>query len=77
MRVQRPVLDRRAGYPQRAYATPCPGAAGRSPEQGNGSFFIPTPAPLRAMPEGTPIIAARSSRVVKIENDQAGRGNDA
>jgi murein DD-endopeptidase MepM/ murein hydrolase activator NlpD len=29
------------------------------------------------MPEGTPIIAARSGRVVKIENDQAGRGNDA
>ncbi len=28
------------------------------------------------MPEGTPIIAARSGVVVKTENEQAGRGND-
>ena len=30
-----------------------------------------------AMPEGTPIIAARSGVVVKTENQQAGRGGDA
>lgn len=29
-----------------------------------------------AMPEGTPIIAARSGTVVKVENDQSGRGNN-
>lgn len=29
-----------------------------------------------AMPEGTPIVAARSGVVVKIENDQSGRGNN-
>jgi murein DD-endopeptidase MepM/ murein hydrolase activator NlpD len=29
-----------------------------------------------AMPEGTPIIAARGGMVVKIENAQTGRGND-
>ncbi|MCF7201362.1 peptidoglycan DD-metalloendopeptidase family protein [Pseudomonas oligotrophica] len=29
-----------------------------------------------AMPEGTPIIAARGGMVVKIENEQSGRGNN-
>ena len=29
-----------------------------------------------AMPEGTPIIAARGGLVVKTENNQAGRGSD-
>ncbi len=29
-----------------------------------------------AMPEGTPIVAARPGVVVKIENDQSGRGNN-
>lgn len=30
-----------------------------------------------AMPEGTPIIAARGGTVIKIENDQSGRGSNA
>src|SRR5690606_25105510 len=29
-----------------------------------------------AMPEGTPIVAARAGVVVKIENSQSGRGNN-
>ncbi|HAV88096.1 MAG TPA: peptidase M23, partial [Pseudomonas sp.] len=29
-----------------------------------------------AMPEGTPIIAARGGMVVKVENEQSGRGNN-
>ncbi|NBA94444.1 peptidoglycan DD-metalloendopeptidase family protein [Pseudomonas sp. R5(2019)] len=29
-----------------------------------------------AMPEGTPIIAARSGMVIKVENNQSGRGTD-
>ncbi|MDF3237384.1 M23 family metallopeptidase [Pseudomonas veronii] len=84
VRVQRRVLDRpRPGYPQQAYRYPLPWRGGpfRLSQGPNGSFSH-TDAKSRyamdiAMPEGTPIIAARSGRVVKIENDQAGRGNDA
>jgi len=83
-RVQRPALDRpKPGYPQQAYRYPLPWRGGpfRLTQGPNGSFSH-TDAKSRyamdiAMPEGTPIIAARSGVVVKIENSQIGRGNDA
>ncbi|WP_315335385.1 M23 family metallopeptidase [Pseudomonas grimontii] len=83
-RVQRPVLDRpKTGYPQQAYRYPLPWRGGpfRLTQGPNGSFSH-TDAKSRyamdiAMPEGTPIIVARSGVVVKIENSQIGRGNDA
>lgn len=83
-RVQRPVLDRPTpGYSQQAYRYPLPWRGGpfRLTQGPNGKFSH-TDAKSRyamdiAMPEGTPIIAARSGVVVKIDNSQAGRGNDA
>lgn len=83
-RLQRPVLDKpKPGYPQQAYRYPLPWRGGpfRLTQGPNGSFSH-TDAKSRyamdiAMPEGTPIIAARSGVVVKIENSQIGRGNDA
>ncbi|MFL1547929.1 peptidoglycan DD-metalloendopeptidase family protein [Pseudomonas sp. D47] len=83
-RVRRPVLDvPKSSYPQQAYRYPLPWRGGpfRLTQGPNGSFSH-TDAKSRfamdiAMPEGTPIIAARSGMVVKIENSQAGRGGDA
>jgi len=83
-RVQRPLLDRpRPVYPQQAYRYPLPWRGGpfRLSQGPNGSFSH-TDAKSRyamdiAMPEGTPIIAARSGVVVKTENEQVGRGSDA
>lgn len=83
-RVQRPALDRPTpGYSLQAYRYPLPWRGGpfRLTQGPNGNFSH-TDAKSRyamdiAMPEGTPIIAARSGVVVKIDNSQAGRGNDA
>ena len=83
-RVQRPVPDRpKPGYSLQAYRYPLPWRGGpfRLTQGPNGNFSH-TDAKSRyamdiAMPEGTPIIAARSGVVMKIENSQAGRGNDA
>ncbi|KAA8557022.1 M23 family metallopeptidase [Pseudomonas marginalis] len=83
-RVQPPVLYRpQPVYPRQAYRYPLPWRGGpfRLTQGPNGSFSH-TDAKSRyamdiAMPEGTPIIAARSGVVVKIENSQIGRGNDA
>jgi murein DD-endopeptidase MepM/ murein hydrolase activator NlpD len=83
-RVQLPVLYRpKPVYPRQAYRYPLPWRGGpfRLTQGPNGSFSH-TDAKSRyamdiAMPEGTPIIAARSGVVVKIENSQIGRGNDA
>ncbi|WP_133075591.1 peptidoglycan DD-metalloendopeptidase family protein [Psychrobacter sp. Y307_2_3_1] len=68
---------------QQAYRYPLPWRGGpfRLSQGPNGSFSH-TDAKSRyamdiAMPEGTPIIAARSGMVVKTENEQVGRGNDA
>ncbi|MGF6093340.1 M23 family metallopeptidase [Pseudomonas sp. 18175] len=80
----RPLLDRPAPvYPQQAYRYPLPWRGGpfRLSQGPNGSFSH-TDSKSRyamdiAMPEGTPIIAARSGVVVKTENAQAGRGSDA
>ena len=80
----RPLLDRPTPvYPQQAYRYPLPWRGGpfRLSQGPNGSFSH-TDSKSRyamdiAMPEGTPIIAARSGRVVKTENEQVGRGNDA
>ncbi|WLH79290.1 MULTISPECIES: M23 family metallopeptidase [unclassified Pseudomonas] len=81
---ERPVLDRpKPTYSSQAYRYPLPWRGGpfRLSQGPNGSFSH-TDAKSRyamdiAMPEGTPIIAARSGVVVKTENQQAGRGNDA
>ncbi|BDB16719.1 hypothetical protein cym2001_00840 [Pseudomonas sp. CYM-20-01] len=83
-KVERPMLvvpgPNRA---QQAYRYPLPWRGGpfRMTQGPNGSFSH-TDAKSRyamdiAMPEGTPIIAARSGMVVKTENAQAGRGSDA
>ncbi|WP_455823276.1 peptidoglycan DD-metalloendopeptidase family protein [Pseudomonas graminis] len=80
----RPVLDRpQPFYRQQAYRYPLPWRGGpfRLSQGANGSFSH-TDAKSRyaldiAMPEGTPIIAARSGTVVKTENNQVGRGSDA
>ena len=83
-KVQRPLVDRpKPVYPQQAYRYPFPWRGGpfRLSQGPNGSFSH-TDAKSRyavdiAMPEGTPIIAARSGVVVKTDNQQAGRGSDA
>ncbi len=83
-KVGRPILQRpKAPYPQQAYRYPLPWRGGpfRLTQGPNGSFSH-TDTKSRyardiAMPEGTPIIAARSGTVVKTENKQAGRGGDA
>ncbi|ROM47917.1 peptidase [Pseudomonas poae] len=83
-RVKRPVRELpMPSYPQQAYRYPFPWRGGpfRLSQGPNGSFSH-TDAKSRyamdiAMPEGTSIIAARSGVVVKTENNQAGRGNDA
>ena len=82
--VRRPLSQRpRAVNPRPAYRYPLPWRGGpfRLTQGPNGSFSH-TDAKSRyamdiAMPEGTPIIAARSGTVVKTENSQIGRGNDA
>ncbi|NVZ19056.1 peptidoglycan DD-metalloendopeptidase family protein [Pseudomonas costantinii] len=83
-KIKRPVLERpQPLYPQQAYRYPFPWRGGpfRLTQGPNGSFSH-TDAKSRyamdiAMPEGTPIIAARSGVVVKTENEQSGRGGDA
>jgi murein DD-endopeptidase MepM/ murein hydrolase activator NlpD len=80
----RPLLDRpQPTYPQQAYRYPLPWRGGPFRlSQGPNGGFSHTDSKSRyamdiAMPEGTPIIAARGGRVVKTENAQAGRGSDA
>lgn len=83
-KLERPILDRPpARYPPQAYRYPLPWRGGpfRLTQGPNGTFSH-TDSKSRyamdiAMPEGTPIIAARSGMVVKTENEQVGRGNDA
>lgn len=83
-KLERPILDRPPSrYPPQAHRYPLPWRGGpfRMTQGPNGTFSH-TDAKSRyamdiAMPEGTPIIAARSGVVVKTENEQAGRGSDA
>jgi murein DD-endopeptidase MepM/ murein hydrolase activator NlpD len=83
-KVERPMLVvPKPNRAQQAYRYPLPWRGGpfRMTQGPNGSFSH-TDAKSRyamdiAMPEGTPIIAARSGMVVKTENAQAGRGSDA
>ncbi|WP_395609949.1 peptidoglycan DD-metalloendopeptidase family protein [Pseudomonas sp. B22129] len=83
-KVLRPAPERpQRAYPPQAYRYPLPWRGGpfRLTQGPNGSFSH-TDAKSRyamdiAMPEGTPIIAARSGVVVKTESEQVGRGNDA
>ncbi|MCK6189672.1 M23 family metallopeptidase [Pseudomonas sp. EYE_354] len=83
-RVKRPVFDLPSPlYPRQAYRYPLPWRGGPFRlSQGPNGRYSHTDAKSRyamdiAMPEGTPIIAARGGVVVNIENEQAGRGNDA
>jgi murein DD-endopeptidase MepM/ murein hydrolase activator NlpD len=66
----------------RQYDYPLPWVGGpfRLTQGANGKYSHFTPkgryALDIAMPEGTPIIAARAGMVVRIENQQSGRGNN-
>lgn len=61
------------------YALPWQGGPFRISQGANGRYSHFTPkgryAVDVAMPEGTPIIAARAGRVIKIDNSQTGRGS--
>jgi len=62
------------------YPLPWQGGPFRLTQGANGRYSHFTPkgryAIDIAMPEGTPILAARAGVVVRIENDQTGRGNN-
>lgn len=62
------------------YPLPWVGGPFRLTQGANGRYSHFTPkgryAVDIAMPEGTPIVAARSGMVVRIENSQSGRGNN-
>lgn len=62
------------------YPLPWRGGPFRLTQGANGKYSHFTPkgryAVDIAMPEGTPIIAARAGTVVKVENDQTGRGTN-
>ena len=62
------------------YALPWQGGPFRLTQGANGRYSHYTPkgryAVDIAMPEGTPIIAARAGTVIKVENEQTGRGNN-
>lgn len=62
------------------YPLPWIGGPFRLTQGANGRYSHFTPrgryAVDIAMPEGTPIVAARSGMVVRIENSQSGRGNN-
>lgn len=62
------------------YPLPWRGGPFRLTQGANGKYSHFTPkgryAADIAMPEGTPIVAARGGMVVKIENEQSGRGNN-
>ncbi|MCW8156234.1 DUF4124 domain-containing protein [Stutzerimonas stutzeri] len=62
------------------YPLPWQGGPFRLTQGANGQYSHFTPkgryAVDIAMPEGTPIVAARGGMVVKIENEQSGRGNN-
>jgi murein DD-endopeptidase MepM/ murein hydrolase activator NlpD len=63
-----------------AYPQPWLGGPFRLTQGANGSYSHNTPkgryAVDIAMPEGTPITAARAGTVVKVENQQTGRGDN-
>jgi len=65
---------------QQHYPLPWRGGPFRLTQGANGKYSHFTPkgryAMDIAMPEGTPIVAARGGVVVKTENQQSGRGNN-
>lgn len=69
------LLPKRYDYP-----LPWTGGPFRLTQGANGRYSHFTPkgryAMDIAMPEGTPIVAARAGMVVRIENHQSGRGNN-
>jgi murein DD-endopeptidase MepM/ murein hydrolase activator NlpD len=62
------------------YPLPWVGGPFRQSQGANGKYSHFTPkgryAIDVAMPEGTPIVSARAGMVVKVENQQSGRGNN-
>lgn len=62
------------------YPLPWRGGPFRLTQGANGKYSHFTPKGRHAvdiaMPEGTPIIAARGGMVVRVENEQSGRGNN-
>lgn len=72
--------DPRLRPTQQVYPLPWRGGPFRLTQGANGKYSHFTPkgryALDIAMPEGTPIIAARGGMVVKTENQQSGRGNN-
>ncbi|WP_070885828.1 M23 family metallopeptidase [Pseudomonas sp. D1-3] len=80
-----PKLDYALGDPRllpikQPYPLPWRGGPFRLTQGANGQYSHFTPkgryALDIAMPEGTPIVAARAGVVVKTENDQSGRGTN-
>ena len=81
----KPKLRHALGDPRllpKPYRYPLPWRGGpfRLTQGANGKYSHFTPkgryAVDIAMPEGTPIVAARGGTVVRVENEQSGRGNN-
>jgi murein DD-endopeptidase MepM/ murein hydrolase activator NlpD len=74
------MVDPRLLPTQKSYPLPWRGGPFRLTQGANGQYSHFTPkgryAMDIAMPEGTPIVAARGGTVVKTENQQSGRGNN-
>ncbi|MHA6491936.1 peptidoglycan DD-metalloendopeptidase family protein [Pseudomonas borbori] len=79
-RLRYALGDPRLVPTQNKYPLPWRGGPFRLTQGANGQYSHFTPkgryAMDIAMPEGTPIVAARSGVVVKTENGQSGRGNN-
>lgn len=78
-KLRHDVGDPRPSPDRYRYALPWQGGTFRITQGPNGRYSHDTPkgryAVDVAMPEGTPIVAARAGQVVKVENTQTGRGN--
>ncbi|AQZ94212.1 peptidoglycan DD-metalloendopeptidase family protein [Halopseudomonas phragmitis] len=79
-RLRHAIGDPRAEHSLSHYPLPWRGGPFRM-TQGPGGRYSHTGPKGRyaidiAMPEGTPILAARDGMVIKIENNQSGRGNN-
>lgn len=79
-RLRSVLGDPRAQPAVQVYDLPWRGGPFRLTQGANGRYSHFTAkgryAQDIAMPEGTPIVAARSGMVVKVENQQSGRGNN-
>jgi murein DD-endopeptidase MepM/ murein hydrolase activator NlpD len=79
-RLRYALGDPRLQPTQTRYPLPWRGGPFRLTQGANGKYSHFTPkgryAMDIAMPEGTPIVAARGGMVIKTENSQSGRGNN-